>query len=66
MSADTPHTLRRRNEAWKRLRSAEPFSPEFEAALAELQAIVRWPRERILAGLGLEVEHSEHPTSIKP
>lgn len=44
--------LRRRNEAWRALRAANEGTPEFERALRELQELVRWPRERILAGLG--------------
>lgn len=44
--------LKRRNEAWRALREANPGTPEFEAALHALQALIAWPRERILAGLG--------------
>lgn len=49
----TPEFLKRRNDVWRRLRTAEQGTPEFEAALAELQTLIGWPRERILAGLGL-------------
>ncbi len=54
----TPAQLRRRNALWARLRAAGPDSPDaeaagFGAALAELVALTSWPRERVLAGLGL-------------
>lgn len=54
----TPVQLRRRNALWAQLRAAEPGTPEFdaaefEAALAELTALTRWPRGRVLAGLGI-------------
>ncbi|WP_157448853.1 hypothetical protein [Deinococcus peraridilitoris] len=48
--------LRRRNALWERLRAAETSSPEFEETLDELQALIHWPRERILAGLGFPGE----------
>ena len=50
--------LRRRNEAWRTLREARPATPEFEAALHDLQTLIAWPRERILAGLGLPSDES--------
>lgn len=46
--------LRRRNDLWQRLRQAEPGTPEFEALLLELSNLIHWPRERVLAGLGLD------------
>lgn len=44
--------LRRRNALWRKLRETPYPSPEFEAALAELAALIGWNRARILAGLG--------------
>lgn len=54
----TPDLLRRRNALWERLRQAQEGSPEFEAALAELADLIRWPRERVLAGLGQHVSEA--------
>ena len=53
-----PSDLRERNRRWAELRAlseagAAPGDPAFESALARLQALIRWPRGRILAGLGL-------------
>jgi hypothetical protein len=45
--------LRRRNALWAELRAQEVGSPEFETSLAALMALIHWPRERVLAGLGL-------------
>ncbi|BDP43002.1 hypothetical protein DAETH_29710 [Deinococcus aetherius] len=45
--------LERRNALWARLRELTPSTAEFEAALAELCALIGWDRERVLAGLGL-------------
>ncbi|MEF2276795.1 hypothetical protein V3W47_00700 [Deinococcus sp. YIM 134068] len=45
--------LTRRNALWAQLRSLPPGSPKFEAALAELSALIGWDRERVLGGLGL-------------
>lgn len=45
--------LRRRNKLWAELRGLEPGTPQFEQRLAELAALIRWPREKVLAGLGL-------------
>jgi hypothetical protein len=45
--------LRRRNHLWRELRTLEPSDPRFEAALEELMNLTHWPREKILAGLGL-------------
>lgn len=49
----TPEFLRERNRLWARLRGLPEFSPEFEDAVAELAALIGWPRAKILAGLGL-------------
>lgn len=56
-----PLDLRERNRLWAELRSLDaagqgPGDPDFESALAALQALIRWPRERVLAGLGLRAE----------
>lgn len=51
-----PIDLRRRNSLWRELRETPYRSPEFEAALTELAALIGWDRARILAGLGLEPE----------
>jgi hypothetical protein len=45
--------LVRRNALWARLRALEPTDPDFEAALAELGALIGWDRARVRAGLGL-------------
>ncbi|PYE53608.1 hypothetical protein [Deinococcus yavapaiensis] len=50
--------LRRRNEAWRNLREAKPDTPEFETALRDLQRLIAWPRNRILAGLGWTPDES--------
>lgn len=48
--------LERRNALWRELRTLSPGSPEFEAALNELRALIGWDRARVLAGLGLTGE----------
>lgn len=57
----SPDFLRRRNALWARLRELPPGSPEWEATLAELQARIGWPRERVLAGLGLSEDDLSPP-----
>jgi CHASE3 domain sensor protein len=46
--------LERRNQLWKQLRELEPDDPSSEALLTELEALIGWPRTRILQGLGWE------------
>lgn len=48
--------LTRRNGLWARLRALQPGTPDFEATLAELSALIGWSRERVVAGLGLAPE----------
>lgn len=45
--------LERRNALWRELRTLPPGSPEFEAALNELRALIGWDRAQVLSGLGL-------------
>jgi|GEM_PF-5974700 len=45
--------LRRRNALWAELRRLPEGTPEFEVALDALAKLVGWPREKVLAGLGL-------------
>ena len=51
--------LRRRNALWQQLRQLQPGTPDFEALLLELSALIHWSRERVLAGLG--IDDSEPP-----
>jgi hypothetical protein len=44
--------LRQRNAIWHELRALEPDNPKVEALLLELMHLTRWPRAKILAGLG--------------
>jgi hypothetical protein len=44
--------LRQRNALWQQLRTLEPDNPKVEALLLELMRLTRWPRAKILAGLG--------------
>jgi hypothetical protein len=44
--------LRQRNALWRSLRTLEPDNPKVEALLLELMRLTRWPRAKILAGLG--------------
>ena len=44
--------LRRRNALWRALRDLEPDDPKIEPILLELMRLTRWPRAKILAGLG--------------
>jgi hypothetical protein len=44
--------LRQRNELWQSLRDLEPDNPKVEVLLLELMRLTRWPRAKILAGLG--------------
>jgi hypothetical protein len=44
--------LRQRNALWHELRTLEPDNPKVEVLLLELMRLTRWPRARILAGLG--------------
>jgi hypothetical protein len=44
--------LRQRNAIWHELRTLEPDHPKVEALLLELMRLTRWPRNKILAGLG--------------
>ncbi|WP_045233714.1 hypothetical protein [Deinococcus pimensis] len=62
----TPEFLRRRNALWAELRALPEFTPAFEAKLAELGALIGWPRERILAGLGLHDDESGRPDERPP
>ena len=47
-----PEFLRKRNALWRELRDLEPDNPKVEVLLLELMRLTRWPREKILAGLG--------------
>jgi hypothetical protein len=47
-----PEFLRQRNELWRSLRDLEPDNPKVEVLLLELMRLTRWPRAKILAGLG--------------
>lgn len=58
--------LERRNALWARLRALSPGTPGFEAALAELGALIGWPRERVLAGLGLSEQDAPGPEQPQP
>ena len=44
--------LRQRNALWRSLRDLEPDDPKVERILLELMGLTRWPRAKILAGLG--------------
>jgi hypothetical protein len=44
--------LRQRNAFWQQLRDLEPDDPKVETLLLELMRLTRWPRAKILAGLG--------------
>jgi hypothetical protein len=44
--------LRQRNALWQQLRALEPDNPKVEALLLELMRLTRWPRTKILSGLG--------------
>jgi hypothetical protein len=44
--------LRQRNALWQQLRALEPDNPNIEALLLELMRLTRWPRAKILTGLG--------------
>ena len=44
--------LRQRNALWKSLRDLEPDDLRAEPILLELMRLTRWPRAKILAGLG--------------
>ena len=44
--------LRQRNALWKSLRDLEPDDPRAEPVIIELMRLTRWPRAKILAGLG--------------
>jgi hypothetical protein len=44
--------LRQRNALWKSLRDLGPDDPKVEPILLELMRLTRWPRAKILAGLG--------------
>ena len=44
--------LRQRNALWRSLRDLEPDDLRVEPILFELMRLTRWPREKILAGLG--------------
>jgi hypothetical protein len=44
--------LRQRNALWRSLRDLEPDNPKAEVLLLELMRLTRWPRTKILAGLG--------------
>jgi hypothetical protein len=44
--------LRQRNALWRELRDLEPDNPKVEVLLLELMRLTRWPRSKILAGLG--------------
>jgi hypothetical protein len=44
--------LRQRNVLWRSLRDLEPDNPKVEVLLLELMRLTRWPRAKILAGLG--------------
>ena len=47
--------LRQRNALWRGLRDLEPDDPKLEPILLELMRLTRWPRAKILAGLGWNV-----------
>ena len=53
--------LRRRNALWAELRALPVGSAAFEEVLTQLQVLIHWPRERILAGLGLPVDEPPSP-----
>ena len=44
--------LRQRNALWKSLRDLESDDLRVEPILLELMRLTRWPRVKILAGLG--------------
>jgi hypothetical protein len=44
--------LRQRNALWRGLRDLEPEDPKVEPILLELMRLTRWPRAKIVAGLG--------------
>jgi hypothetical protein len=44
--------LRQRNALWRELRDLELDNPKVEVLLLELMRLTRWPRAKILAGLG--------------
>jgi hypothetical protein len=47
-----PEFLRQRNALWQQLRALEPDDSKAEVLLLELMQLTRWPRAKILAGLG--------------
>ena len=47
-----PEFLRQRNALWRSLRDLEQDDPDAEPAIIELMHLTRWPRAKILAGLG--------------
>ncbi len=44
--------LEKRNALWAALRQLEPDDPRAEALLLELEHLIGWSRQRIVAGLG--------------
>jgi hypothetical protein len=44
--------LEQRNALWAALRQLAPHDPEAEALLHQLEVLIGWSREKILAGLG--------------
>ena len=62
----TGEFLRRRNKLWAELRNSEPGTPEFEERLAELAALIGWPRDKVLAGLGLSEDEATSPDDSSP
>jgi hypothetical protein len=44
--------LRQRNALWRLLRDLEPDDPKVEVLLLKFMRLTRWPRAKILAGLG--------------
>ena len=48
--------LKKRNALWAALRQLEPEDPKCETLLLELEVLIGWSRDKIIAGLGWSLE----------
>jgi hypothetical protein len=61
MKAFKREFLERRNALWAALRQLSPTDPRTEHLLQELEAMIGWSREKVLAGLGWDFDLDARP-----
>jgi hypothetical protein len=61
MKASGREFLERRNALWAALRQLSPTDPRAEQLLQELETMIGWSRDKVLAGLGWDFDLGARP-----